>query len=191
MGQPFPNIQSQEGAGAPIFKQWTNGNGLGSEKEDFVKDIERNSNGDTAKFHKDTAYFPGVGAYSKHDGEPTTQYFNGDQAGASLAQAYGPPAPEGQYQWRKSVYPVRGMGQPFPNIESQEGAGAPIFKQWTNGNGLGSEKHDFVNDIAENSGGDEKKFHKDTAYFPGIGAYSKHDGEPVDDYFGGPQAAGN
>mgnify|MGYP001364813763 CR=1 FL=1 len=46
----------------------------------------------------------------------------------SLVQAYGPPAPEGQYAWRKSVYPVRGMGQPFPNIQSQEGAGAPIFK---------------------------------------------------------------
>jgi len=84
------------------------------------------------------------------------------------------------------------MGQPFPNIQSQEGAGAPIFKQWTNGNGLGSEKHDFVNDIAWNSGGDEAKFHKDTAYFPGVAAYSGHDTAPVDEWsVGGPQAAGN
>ena len=174
MGQPFPNIQSQEGAGAPIFKQWTNGNGLGSEKEDFVKDIERNANGDSDKFHKDTAYFPGVGAYSGHDKEPSIDaYFGGPQAAGSLAQ--GPPAPEGQYNWRKSVYPVRGMGQPFPNIQSQEGAGAPIFKQWTNGNGLGSEKEDFVKDIERNSNGDADKFHKDTAYFPGVGAYSGHD----------------
>jgi len=83
------------------------------------------------------------------------------------------------------------MGQPFPNIQSQEGAGAPIFKQWTNGNGLGSEKFDFVNDISDNAGEDTAKFHKDTAYFPGVAAYSGHDTEPsIDAYFGGPQAAG-
>ena len=85
MGQPFPNIGSTEGAGAPIFKQWTNGNGLGSEKEDFAKDIERNSNGDALKFDKDTAYFPGVGSANGHDSTPEDHYFGEQRAAGNLA----------------------------------------------------------------------------------------------------------
>jgi len=92
----------------------------------------------------------------------------------------GPPPADA---WRPSVYPSRKAGQ---MIEE------PVNKYWTNGNGAGSEKHDWVNDIAFQSP-TTAKFDKDAAYFPGIDADSKKNGEPTgpSNYFGGPQAAGS
>ena len=71
----------------PIFNWYTNGNGAGSEKEDFAKDIARQA-ATPAQFDKDAAYFPGIHAGHHDEPAPTTRYFNGDQAGASLYQTY-------------------------------------------------------------------------------------------------------
>jgi len=89
-----------------------------------------------------------------------------DVTGASLSQLSTPPIPDGTPAggggttpgWRKSVYPERKMGQMVTD---------PIFKYWTNGNGAGSEKSDFVKDIAGNTK-DTATFDKQAAYFPGI-----------------------
>jgi len=69
---------------APLSYPWTNGNGKGSEKHDWVNDIAFQAK-DTAQFDKDAAYFPGITSESKKDTEPTnTNYFGGPQAAASL-----------------------------------------------------------------------------------------------------------
>ena len=63
-----------------------------------------------------------------------------DVTGASLSQMSAPPAPDGTPAgWRQSVYPERKMGQMVTD---------PVFKYYTNGNGAGSEKQDWVWDVA-------------------------------------------
>ncbi len=64
----------------------------------------------------------------------------------------------------------------------------PVFKYYTNGNGAGSEKHDWVNSIATHAA-DEETFHKQAAYFPGIDSDNKKHGEPENEYFGGDRTA--
>lgn len=159
---------------APVFQYYTDGKGAGSEKQDSFWDIAHQAK-DSAQFDKDAASFPGVSSGNAGDAAPSTKYYTN-----GFAQVMGPPPADA---WRPSVYPKRKAGQ---MIEE------PVNKYWTNGNGAGSEKHDWVNDIAFQSA-DTAKFDKDAAYFPGIDSDSKKNGEPTgpSNYFGGPQAAGS
>jgi hypothetical protein len=79
----YPDREMHQMVKAPIFKYYTNGNGAGSEKEDFVKDISRLTK-DTETFDKQAAYFPGINSANSKQGEPENTYFNGDASGASL-----------------------------------------------------------------------------------------------------------
>lgn len=179
----YPDREMGQMVKDPVFKYYTNGNGAGSEKQDWAWDIAHQAK-DEETFHRQAAYFPGIDSDSKNQGAPTTQYFNNDVTGASLAQVRGdgPPVPDGTPAgWRKSVYPERKMGQMVTE---------PILKPWTNGNGAGSEKHDFVNSIATNTE-DTETFDKQAAYFPGIDSDNKKHGEPDSEYFGGDRTAGN
>jgi hypothetical protein len=67
----------------PVFKYYTNGNGAGSEKQDWAWDVAHQA-ADEATFHKQAAYFPGIDSDNKKNGEPENTYFGGDRTAASL-----------------------------------------------------------------------------------------------------------
>jgi hypothetical protein len=145
---------------APVFQYYTDGKGTGSEKQDSFWDIAHKA-AESAQFDKDAAYFSDVSSGNNGDAQPTTKYYTD-----GFAQSMGPSPADAL---RPSVYPKRKAGQ---MIEE------PVNKYWTNGNGAGSEKHDWVNDIAFQSA-DSAKFDKDTSYFPCIDSYSKKNDEPT------------
>ena len=78
----FPSFKAKKKHQVLISKWWTGLCFLFKLQSAIV--IARNA-ATPEQFDKDAAYFPGIHAGHQQEGAPTTKYFNGDQAGASIA----------------------------------------------------------------------------------------------------------